>query len=397
MIFAILIRLIGAALGFTVTIAVAKNYSIEEAAVFFSFYAFVALGTAVVRFGGNHEIVRLGIDPRDSNSVFFQMSVFVFFITLILYLISTLLEFQGFISPAVDLGNLALAVVLLSCITFKSSYLQGVGKSVGSIFYLNVAYQVLFLVFIFFFNGWSLIDLFVISIFLIFFMGFISQALFSRPDFTKVRLNFRRLLGYWVHTIGAQWIVFGGVILVSFHGSSEQISVFSVCQRLALGVLFFQSLMEVHYSKILSKLISNGKVKKVGEKSIFMLFFSGGVGLSILIFFWGGADLLVSYLGDEYSTASEYLWIIFIPYFIAFMSVGLVIPISMSGRSEFLALGSLIGVISSIVFYFILFYYFGFSLEQVVVALALAYFIQFLFYIYSYFKVMNTVRINHYA
>jgi O-antigen/teichoic acid export membrane protein len=391
------IRLAGIILGLLMTIVVTKTYPVSLAGQFFTFYALVCFSSSTIRLGTNRELVRL-VSIGEENEIRKAYSSSLFIITLMsivvsfVYLICTL-----FISEvgvfSVETSIYGLSIFLLAILTIYSSLYQAIGKYAYSVVVLNIAYQLIFCLAVYYHViiglNVSLYYLFVISLFIpVAFLFFINFNLISPSFFSIIREG--KTIGFWVYMMSGQWLNYGVIILSGFLLSSSDVAILSVSQRVSMLMLVFTNLFDIIFSRRIAIYYKENRIEKLKVMLRSLRLFAVLGVISSFLFFFTAGQYVFTFIGYNY-WHSNVLFLLLAFYSILVINSPSNLLIEMSGN------GGLIGKISLIssILLTVLCLIFGFFFEinGILIGMIIAISFQFFMVEYHSFRILELLKI----
>lgn len=330
-------KILGAALGFLVTVLIARTLSVENTGKYFLFITAITVFTTLSRCGSDSVIVRFisrerlnSVNSAGSYVLYFIFSVtaitFIFGFALFIFLLllpETLFTFEDFyMSPMLFIA----CSVAFNLITVQSQALLGLSRLKSSIITSSILIQlsmVLFLLFFdvendgdaIFFYFLSLCITVVISSIVIFniYGKFNSGVNFNYIDGNEIFNSVKPLFFCALAAQIAQW---APQLLLGAIDSSSEVAVLAIAQRVSMVLSFI--LIAINYS-VANKIVraySNNNITElkaiVRTSGRIMILFSSPLFIICLFF----PNLVISVFGDNYLDAIPILQVLVLGQFL---------------------------------------------------------------------------------
>lgn len=408
--FAVLVvKVTGAALGFLVSVLIARSLGPTEAGVYFLFITSVTFFSTVSRGGADATIVKLVGKEIEQNNFSHSNNYSIFFLLMVTgstLILGAFLYFFYHVVTALNIFNYSLnynivelifCSLLLNLLIVLSQIFLGLRLSMTSIVTSSVIYQGVLLLILLFEkpnDARLAISLFYISLAVAF---LIAAAIFIGKNFVyfrKIQLKkleyksiYRSMMPLFICSIAGQVAQWSPQLFLGVYAETYDVSMLAIAQRVSMVLSFI--LIAVNYS-VANQIInahSNGDTERlksiVRNSGRIMLVFSSP--LFILCIFF--SDNVVSIFGAEYLPASIALVILVIGQFTNIITgpTGYLLVMTNNERSH--RDSQIIAAICCLVSCFILIPYFAFVGAAIAVAIGVV--CQNVFAVFAISKSLN--------
>jgi len=351
----VVVRLLGTLSGFIITLLVAKTLGAESAGLYFLSFTVVTFLAVACRLGLDMTVIKFtgrslnGSYEGSARDVLHRAIV----LTSILAGIVSVLVFSFSESIAINIFNkhelfpllksFSLSIVPVSLLAITAMSMQGLQKSILSVFSQTLVINLLLCV-LFFLPGGSLSAddvamFYTLSIACVFFVFFSMwyRWLSNRPS-GRVKVSYKLLLDsslpLWFFTMTNQLIQWSGIFVVGIFETSESVAVFSVTQRLAnMLTILFMSVNMVIAPKLAQLSHDGEKIKVIAllRNSILLTIAISFIPVLLLLCF---PQWLLGLFGSEFESGAVLLMIMVAGYLFNVITGPLEVYLSMSNNEK---------------------------------------------------------------
>ncbi len=317
------LKVFGAIVTFLLTLKIAKTFGVSDSGVYFfiistlsfiSSFSMLGLnGAALKKFSLKDESKYLMSDFMILN--LFSSLGFIFFI----YMVFIISKSVGFSHEILSeyVTYLLVLIFPFACIQIQSSIYQARLKTTFSALYTNLGYQSLLLLYLFFYDSddiKNILFFLTISLYVMISVFFVCNFKEIKISPSKAIYRHRRILSLSIPMMGAQVISqvnnFASHFLLSIFSSTSDISLYSVCIRIAVLISFVStSVSRVCAPKFASYYAcgDHDSLKLIVKQSSRLLFFCSFILFVIVVLF---GKVLLSLFGEDFVIAYPYLIIL---------------------------------------------------------------------------------------
>lgn len=367
----LLIKILGAVVGFFSNLLITQVLGIHSAGQYFSFINMVWLVSTILLLGAEQGSVRqisvnIGVDDKDVGRTMFLYTfiLVLLFIALAVFLVLFNDFLNGIVNPwNIDFYYIALSIFLGCLFKLWSEYLKGMGLFLWYSFFQSCFYSFfisLAAVLFFYFeyenyNFLNFIFYILLSGFILIYMLIYSKGILKTSTYFIDLKKIKESLKLWGASISDSIIAFSGSVFLIYYSTPSEVSIFQICTRLSfLLIMIVVATNAITVVKI-NKLINDGLYKEcvffashVSSLSLFIVL------PPILIIMLFSEDIL-SIFGEGFTKGESSLYVLlFYVLFNIITSSGSVILIALKCS----ALHSKISIISAILF-FVFVYFIG--------------------------------------
>ncbi len=352
--FSVLVRGGGAIAGFGATFFVSKALGSEQAGVFFLVFAIVSILAALCRFGFDNVVVRFVASSiavcnekgvRDALIVSLSISAFLSLCTaVVIYFSAPLLShfFLGSDHQTVVFKYMAFAVPCISIFTVFAQFLQGSHKPILSIVVLNIAHNMLFIVFILFFN-FSSVEQISSTFFIACFVSMILGAYFVSRQINKighsgigvdVTVLIKTALPLLVVVLMNQAVQWSSQLISGLMLGANEVALIATAQRTSMLVTIVSLGVNVVIAPKFSELYAKSNtlgLRILAQKSVILTSFVALPILLIMLFF---SSQLMSLFGHEFAVGGPLLCVLALGQLINVLTGSVGFLLVMSGHEK---------------------------------------------------------------
>jgi O-antigen/teichoic acid export membrane protein len=357
--FAIVIRVFGALSGLAATFCIAGKLGAAESGSYFLVFTFVTLISAVSRLGLDNTVLRfVSSSPELAVDCFSKavalILIFSLLSTILLYVCAPWLAGSVFNKPILEqvIQGMAAGVLGLSMLTVSAMALQGLSRIPASIFILNIAANILLIVFLYIFNVSDAIGLAAVYTVSAVTAGMLGWSLFYmfKPKLSQVKIAWRTLLASClplsVAVFMTQVTQWSGQFAAGVYVESELVAQLAVAQRMAMLTSFVLVAINLVVVPRFSALYRDGAVadmEALAAKSVKLVTLFA---LPIVIVMCVFPRMLMGFFGADFESGAHLLQILAVGQLINAITGSVGYILIMSGnekdmRNATLASGSL--------------------------------------------------------
>lgn len=383
--FAFVVRVLGAISGFAATFFVARYLGAAESGYYFLAFSVVTLVSAFSRVGLDNTVLRFtgGSPELAVNTVFKSISLILCtssISAIILYFSAQFLSVSLFSKPelASVLRYMSFGVVGLSVLTIFAMALQGVRRVSASVFVLNIAVNLLLILSLFSFSGFSaerLAGIYAVSSIVVGFVGFCFFCAF-RPRVTKSTISWRELFAssgpLWIVVIMSQMVMWSGQFMAGAYVSSEALAQLAVAQRTAMLSSFILIAVNLVVAPRFANLYRNQEMVALESLAIKSVKLIALIALPVIGGMLVFPGFLMNLFGEGFSDGAVLLQILAVGQFINAMTGSVGFLLMMSGHERDMRNVTVLSGTSAILLTWLLTFQFGVVGAAVGTAIAVA-------------------------
>lgn len=370
------VRAFGALTGVIFSFVLARNFSVNEVGIFYTCFAIVTLLSTLCRFGSDNFLLKevaAATTAPDFNKVNLTFTSTVFLITIF----SSLVSFLSFIVVefilVADTFSLVFKFFLifllpLSLYTSFSFYFQAIGKTIVSIFLLNIFVNVVSVLFLCFFNIeelsyfvliYCLVGMFNFALSLFIWHRIKGNFLtFSQSVVVDTYQVFKLCIPFFLVSVSSQVSQWSGQVFLSITSEATDVAFFSISQRCAFLVSFVLMAVNLVMAPKFSKLYAENKLHELRflVRSVIRLILVISLPIVSVVIFY--PDTVLSVFGENFKGASSTLVVLALGQFFNAVTGPVGFLLSMTGNvniqknvSIFTVLLLLLGFVILIPFY----------------------------------------------
>jgi O-antigen/teichoic acid export membrane protein len=354
---AFVVRILGAGIGFCMSIAITRSLSPSDSGLFFLGLALftvlatlstLGLNTAFVRFIGAYAIEK---NWKVVNGIFIKglkASFFVSFILLIL-LITSSQHISEWVFDKPELSTilyaLAFAIPSYAIYLITGFAFQGLQKPIISVFLQNICCQLLVIVLLFFSLFFNL-DITALDLALIFtgsaiftsLLGltfwFLRKEAREAVDYSQTSELFSSAKPIWFAMSMTMVVQWAGQLIAGVYVSAEEVAYFSVAQRTAMLTSFVLLAVNLVAAPRFASIAKQGISSELRSTSLFcsrvMIVFATPVLIIMLTF----PKFFMGLFGPEYVKAAPLLQILVLGQFINVVTGSVGFLLNMTGHEK---------------------------------------------------------------
>lgn len=383
--FAFAIRIVGAISGFAATFFIARALGAAESGYYFLAFTLVTVLAAVARVGLDKTVLRFTSgSPEYAVDVIKKAILLIVAISLpsvlISYYSAEFISVTVFSKPALApvIQKMAIGILGLSALTITAMALQGLRKVSASIFVLNIAVNLILIVFLYFWGvktAVSLASLYSIGAVVIALIGSILFYIY-RPRVASSTISWKILfascLPLWVVVIMSQMVQWSGQFVAGVYVSSELVAQLAVAQRTAMLSSFVLIAVNLVVAPRFAALYRQGELAKLESLAIKSVKLVGLFALPVIGVMLVFPSFLMGLFGDGFTSGAHLLQILAIGQFINAMTGSVGFLLIMSGHERDMRNVTLISGSAAMLLTWVLTMHFGITGAAVATAIAVA-------------------------
>ena len=345
------VRGLGALSGFVFSVVLARTFSVQEVGIYFLCFSIVSFLAVVVRLGLDNTVLRY-VGAFQSEFLWGNVravmlkSLIIVTVTssataLLLYgsaefLANALFSKANLAQP---LKTMSLYIVCFSLSTLVAMGLQGLHRTIRSVFILNISTNLLLITFLIALSpsklGDAIVALFVFgSITLVLALFFLLRRLpRSESDFSWQTL-FQSCLPLWVFMCVGQLLLWSGQLSLGIWSSPEEVGQFAIAQRTAMLTSFVLMAVNVVVAPRFSSLYKQGKtaeLEKIARVSVKLI---SAAALPIVIIMIVFPHWVLQLFGEGFYQGATFLQILAVGQFVNAITGSVGYLLSMSGHER---------------------------------------------------------------
>jgi len=320
------VRGLGAVSAFIMNVVVARLLGAEESGLFFLAFSIVFFSSGVVRCGLDNAILKLSGVNEGEALKFLVVALMVVLGTSLfaaggmwLFAVDLAVHVFGKAGLADVIEAMSGAVIGLALLNVCGMFLQGQGKIVSSVFFVNISSNFVFIVFVFVFNisdGSSAAAFFSLSC-LISILVSVGYIVFrERGSFRWAERGdvWAALLGLafplWVFFVMSQAVQWMGQFVSGAYVAPDDVAKLAAAQRTAMLISFILVAINLVVAPKFAKLYANNDVdgvKVVLKKTMaIVVVFAFPPVIFVVVF----SDFVMAFFGDQFASAGLLLKIL---------------------------------------------------------------------------------------
>lgn len=322
---AILIRILGAFLSFYFSISVTNQLGLEESGKFFYAFSLILLFSSIFSFGLNNSALKL-ISINTNNKYFGRIRTIIFkSISIVLFVsifCGLIILVQEKYTNIFNIGDMLYLVVLcstlLALVVLLSHSIQGMGKVKLSMIFFGPMSMFITLIFMYLntsLDALNIIYLYIYSLlivlcFLLFFVFINTNSKKRLPFDTSEITSIAKPL--FIVVVISQLNEQIGSILLGLYSTPDQISYFSVSNKIALLVSFVLVAVNRVFAPRYSSLHNEGNISELKKIVMITSRFFILLSIPIILFFVFFSENILELFGNEYVQSKSILLILVI-------------------------------------------------------------------------------------
>lgn len=317
--FVFFLKIFGALLSFVVTAKISKNYGLDDAGFYFTFFAFFMLSCELIKLGSDNVIVKsvsISFSTNRLGEVKYLLNrlVLVFFLISFCYWVVTFLFtsfFSNYFSFSQEVDKViyyfGIGIFGFVCFYLFSNFLIALSRPYSAVLMVSILPPLIILCYIHFFSqkGESvaeLINFYYVSVFFAALFVFFWLCIWLR----RVEERFYSVLNFlkesrlmFVGALSDLFISYSPIFVLSLFSGNKSVAIYSICLRIATILAFVFTSLNTVVSPIISVSLKKKdyiNVKKLIKVNVVSLLFCTFVFMFLCFFY---SDFVLGFFGAE--------------------------------------------------------------------------------------------------